>query len=122
MSARLSAVLDEARDLYDLVIIDSSPLLAVTDPAILAGRADALLLVVRLGRTRLDDARRAVGILRGLGTPILGAIVNGLKWREHTYAYGYDSEDRPVPPDPIAGRPASPVHATTSQEANGVHA
>src|SRR5262249_26719934 len=77
-SAFLHDFLAKAREEYDTVMIDSSPLLEVADPSILGAVADAILLVVRSSETKRDEAGRAMEILRGLGTPILGAMANGV--------------------------------------------
>jgi capsular exopolysaccharide synthesis family protein len=50
-SPRLGEALEEVRTIYDTIIIDSSPLLAVTDPSIIAAVADGLILIVRVAST-----------------------------------------------------------------------
>jgi capsular exopolysaccharide synthesis family protein len=77
-STYLHDFLAKAREAYDTVIIDSSSLLEVADPSILGAVADAILLVVRASETKRDEASRAMEILKGLGTPILGAVANGV--------------------------------------------
>jgi capsular exopolysaccharide synthesis family protein len=77
-SPLLPEFLDRVREQYDTVVIDSPPLLEVADPAILGALADGILLVARVGATTRDDAARAVEVLKGLGTPVLGGLVNGI--------------------------------------------
>jgi capsular exopolysaccharide synthesis family protein len=91
MSARLGEVIAEARREYDVVIIDSPPLLLVTDSAIVGTQVDGIMLIVRVGQTKRHNAQRAVEILKGLGTPILGTVINaiGAAGREYGYGYGY---------------------------------
>jgi capsular exopolysaccharide synthesis family protein len=74
----LREFLDRVREGYDTVIIDAPPLLAVADPAIIGALVDAVLLVVRVATTKRDDAARAVELLKGLGTPVLGGLINGV--------------------------------------------
>jgi capsular exopolysaccharide synthesis family protein len=74
----LREFLDCARADYDMVIIDAPPLLTVADPAIIGALVDAVLLVVRVATTKRDDAARAVELLKGLGTPVLGGLINGV--------------------------------------------
>lgn len=92
-SPRLAEVLEEARPTYDVVIIDSSPLLAVTDPSIVAAAVDGILLVVRLVETRRHDVERASELLGSLGVPVLGVVINGVTREQdgfrHRYGYGY---------------------------------
>ena len=77
-SAHLKDVFARAREDYDLVLVDSPSLLTVADTSILGTAADAMVLVVRASATRRVDVKHAVEILNGLGTPLLGAIVNGV--------------------------------------------
>jgi capsular exopolysaccharide synthesis family protein len=63
---------------YDTVIIDAPALLEVADPAIIGALIDAVLLVVRVAGTRRDDAVRAVELLKGLATPVIGGVINGI--------------------------------------------
>jgi len=66
----------QLRELADLVILDSSPVLAASDPAMLSGMVDGVLFVVNGQRTRGRDAAEAVAILRNAGARLLGAVVN----------------------------------------------
>lgn len=67
-------ILDELRTGFDYVVVDSSPLLAVTDAAILAAASDGVLIVARYGETKREQLAHAVGNLRSVGAPILGAV------------------------------------------------
>jgi capsular exopolysaccharide synthesis family protein len=91
MTSELNRFLDEARSLYDVVIIDSSPILAVTDPSIIGANVDAVLLVVSTGTLRQQEAERTMELLNGLGTPILGVAINQVNESrdDHGYGYGY---------------------------------
>lgn len=88
-SHRLGEVLDGIREDYDIVIIDSSPLLAVTDPSILAAVADGILLVVRVATTRRHDVERTKDLLETMGLPVLGLVINGIVGSKLGYGYGY---------------------------------
>jgi succinoglycan biosynthesis transport protein ExoP len=61
---------------YDFIIVDTPPLMAVSDPCVVASRVDALLLVVRVGKNKLNTIRRSCDLLSNLGITVLGAIVN----------------------------------------------
>jgi Mrp family chromosome partitioning ATPase/capsular polysaccharide biosynthesis protein len=83
---RVHEVLDEIAAQHDVVIIDSAPLLAVTDTVPLLRYADSVLLV---GRTTRDTARRVVEFVsRVPDVPILGVVANDLSNLEAT-GYGY---------------------------------
>jgi polysaccharide biosynthesis transport protein len=78
------------RDQYDLVLIDSPPVLPVTDAAILSQYADATLMLAASGQTRRSDLHRAVEKLDQVGATILGTVLN--KVTRHTgnyYGYSY---------------------------------
>ncbi|MEU1852538.1 polysaccharide biosynthesis tyrosine autokinase [Streptomyces sp. NPDC019990] len=59
----------------DVVVLDSPPLLPFADAAILAAEAEAVLLVVRVGKTRYHQVRRAVEDLAAVGARVLGTVV-----------------------------------------------
>ena len=83
-------VLSELRSLFDYVIVDSCPLLAVTDAAILAADVDGVLLVARYGETKRDQLAHAVKNLEDVGASPLGAILTMTPTRGSTsYNYGY---------------------------------
>ena len=90
-SPRLAELLDEARKSYDIILVDSSPLLAVTDPAIIGAVVDGIILTVRAWMLDHHDAEQSVELLRNLGTPILGLLVNGINPRECGYRGRYRS-------------------------------
>lgn len=93
---------------FDRVILDSPPVGAVADAAVLATQADGVLLVLRAGQTNRALAQRAVKALRDVNARVFGAILNQLdvedpKYGEYYYAYqryGYyygERKDQPAP-------------------------
>lgn len=88
-SQRFNTILDDLRRGYDVVIVDSSPLLAVTDPSIVASVADAIVLVIRVTSTRRHDLERMMELVKTLGIPVLGMVVNGVTRTQIGYGYGY---------------------------------
>jgi capsular exopolysaccharide synthesis family protein len=85
-SVQFDVVMTVLRDLFDLVIVDSPPLLAVTDPSTLASRVDGVLLVVRLKKNAKPVAARASRMLETLEANVIGVVVNGVGSRS---AKGY---------------------------------
>jgi capsular exopolysaccharide synthesis family protein len=81
-SSAMRAMLDEARSLYDMVIVDSPPVLAVTDAAVVASLVDGTILVVRVGATGRDAVRRAAVQLQGVHARLLGVVVNAVARRQ----------------------------------------
>jgi polysaccharide biosynthesis transport protein len=91
-SAAMAHFMKHLRDHYDLIVIDSAPLLAVNDTKILTGIADTLLFVVRWEKTPREAA---IGALRGLatsGAPVAGVVLaRADSTRHHYYSYGHGS-------------------------------
>lgn len=88
-SHHLARCVEEMRQFYDVVIFDSPPLLAVADPSIIAAAVDAIVLVVRTTSTCRPDVERTVELLRTIGTPVLGAVINGITPEQMGPRYGY---------------------------------
>ena len=74
---RLGEQLREARELGDFVLVDTAPLLVASEAADVARQADAVLLVVRAGRTSVGAVARSAELLERLGVPLLGAVLIG---------------------------------------------
>jgi capsular exopolysaccharide family len=75
-SADMSMLIGEAYSLYDLVILDSPPVLEVTDARVVAGCCDGVLLVVRSRSTESDAAILAAESLSESGARVLGVVLN----------------------------------------------
>src|SRR5690606_1798677 len=75
---RFDAVLTALRGMYDVIIVDSPPMLAVTDPSTIAPRVDAVLLVVRVRKNVKPLAARAARMLETLEANVIGVVVNGV--------------------------------------------
>jgi tyrosine-protein kinase len=71
----MAKVLDELSQSFDFVLIDTPPLLPVTDAALLAGRYDGALLVVRHGRTTRSQVKAAMAALSAVSANVLGAVL-----------------------------------------------
>ena len=96
--ASLAEVLAAQRRRYDYVIIDTPPVLAVTDATLVASRVDALLLVMRLGRHAREGAVQTMEQLQGVGAPVIGVVVNGVTRGDGYYHYGYRNARYDYPP------------------------
>lgn len=95
-SQAMSDLLHTLEDRYDLVIVDSPPLLPVTDAAVLATIASGCLLLVRYGRTRQEQLDRALESLRAVGAQLFGVVLNMTPTKgPGAYRYGYGSGYRP---------------------------
>jgi len=75
---------------FDIVLVDSPPVLPVTDAAVLATRIDAVVVVAAAGRTKRRDLARATELLRQVEAPIIGTVLNGVtEGGAYGYGYGY---------------------------------
>ena len=81
-------LLEVLRQKYDYVIIDTPPVLAITDSTSIAPRVDSVLLAMRLGRHTRDLGRRTLMQLRDVGATVSGIVINGV---EESDGYGYDT-------------------------------
>ena len=75
-SRRMTELLREFEGIYNHIIIDSPPILAVTDSAILATHTDGMVLVLRSGATEQRAAERALDQVRRVGVRVFGAVLN----------------------------------------------
>jgi capsular exopolysaccharide synthesis family protein len=93
-SARMRDAVEQLRDRYDFVILDSPPVLPVTDAVVLGREADGVMLVVKGYDTPRELVRRARDQLLQASVHLLGAVVNNvdLNWGDHYFYnryYGY---------------------------------
>jgi len=87
-SAAMDAILKRCGELYNYIVIDSPPILSVTDGVILARQADAVVLVVRHGKSSKHVVRRARDLLLRSGAAITGIVLNAVDLNSPEY-YGY---------------------------------
>ncbi|MCH9731309.1 MAG: polysaccharide biosynthesis tyrosine autokinase, partial [Actinomycetia bacterium] len=85
----------EVRARFDFVIVNSPPLLAVTDPAVLAVNADGVLLLARFGKTTRGELAHATRNLKDLGASIFGTVFTMVPEASepYSYSYGYYEDD-----------------------------
>jgi capsular exopolysaccharide synthesis family protein len=93
-SPRLQALLQDAAEKFDWVIVDTPPLALTTDATLLCPLVDAVLLVVRAGRTPLESIQRAVDALGR--DRILGVVLNASEQAEDSNGYEYYAAMDPV--------------------------
>jgi polysaccharide biosynthesis transport protein len=87
-------VLAKLSEQYDQVLIDSAPVLPVTDSRILAASCDAVILAVRAEKTTRPAATLAREHLLSVGGRVLGVVVNDVPRRKGVYGYYYADEGR----------------------------
>lgn len=88
-SPRMHALLDALVASSDVVVIDTPPVMALSDAAVLASQVDGVLMVIRAGETRRDVARQAVEALQQVNARLIGALLNRVPTRSGGYYYYY---------------------------------
>ena len=87
-SDRMNELLAQVGLFYDLVILDSPPVLAVSDARILASRADRTVFVVRWAKTRREAAAMAMRQIAESGGELAGALLSAVDVKKHA-RYGF---------------------------------
>ncbi|MBI4703910.1 MAG: polysaccharide biosynthesis tyrosine autokinase [Deltaproteobacteria bacterium] len=88
-SDRFKRFLAQLGERFDRVIIDSSPVVAVTDAVIVSTLVDTTLLVVRAFSTKKELAHHGLRSLQDVGGKVAGAVLNAVSFRRHEYRYSY---------------------------------
>ncbi|GFN23701.1 CpsD/CapB family tyrosine-protein kinase [Thermanaeromonas sp. C210] len=95
-SARMASLLGELGQSYDMVILDTPPVIAVTDAVLLAPQVSGVVLVLKAGTTLVEMAREAKEQLERVNARILGVVLNGIKRKGsgyyHYYYYYYGND------------------------------
>ncbi len=102
-SGQMRATLASLRESFDIVIVDTAPLLAVADGAIASSIADGAIVLVRHGRTTTDQFQKALDALGQVDAHVLGTVLNYAPQRKrggygyngygyNGYGYGYAAE------------------------------
>lgn len=98
MSGRFAGILDSFKEQYDIVIVDTPPVLAVTDAALIGRYAGATLLVLRHGRHPITEISETIKRLKNSGVQLKGALFTDVPRRRIGYDgqysgyYGYESQ------------------------------
>ena len=86
---RMASLIAEARETYDQIVIDSSPMMGISDSLLLMQHTDGVLFVVRQGVTHSLSATHAMKRIVDGGTPCLGALMNGVNLKSAANYYYY---------------------------------
>jgi capsular exopolysaccharide synthesis family protein len=88
-SERMSAMVDQLEQDWDMVLFDSPPIVAVTDASMISGEIDAIAMVVKAGQTDRAAVDRALDTIRNVRAPLVGVILNGANPETLTGKYSY---------------------------------
>jgi capsular exopolysaccharide synthesis family protein len=110
-SKSMAQLLQSLKKTFEIIIIDTPPLLPVTDGAIISAEADGAILVVRHGKTKRQQVSRAIASLEAVDARLLGAVINMAPTRgadSYGYGYGYYDDAGGARPQ-LADEDATPV-------------
>jgi non-specific protein-tyrosine kinase len=88
-SAKMVQILEQVEKQAEMIIIDSPPVLAVTDAVVLAQRVDGVLIVMKPGVTKFQAMKQAIDQLQRIGANILGVVLNDVEIKRSGYKYAY---------------------------------
>jgi polysaccharide biosynthesis transport protein len=98
-------VLEALGEIADIVIIDTPPVVVVTDASVLANAVDGVAVVAALGETARDSVKRATSVLASSRTRLLGVIFNKVEASRNYYGYyGTDGSRTTPPASPVSKR------------------
>jgi polysaccharide biosynthesis transport protein len=93
-SVEMKNALEELRQQYDHIVIDTPPTLSVTDAVIMSTSADAVVLVIRSGQTTKPALRRARDILMQVNARVCGVLMNAVDLNSADYYYHYEYQGK----------------------------
>ena len=92
-SMAMTNLIEELKEKYDVIILDTAPLKAVTDAQILATKVDGTILVTRAERTKREAVLEAESLLDKVGANIIGIVLHAVENNRNKYYYYYGSNE-----------------------------
>jgi non-specific protein-tyrosine kinase len=89
VSEKMGQILNRLSEEYELVLVDTPPVLTVTDAAALAPQMDGILVVIKPGVTRNNELQQTLEQLQRVGGRVLGIVLNEVNPRSRRYGYYY---------------------------------
>ncbi|AJW41079.1 Tyrosine-protein kinase Wzc [Rhodococcus sp. B7740] len=116
-SDRAQELLESLRGEYRYVIVDTPPLLQVTDGAILTALSDGALVLARTGRTTREKLRRAIKVLDGVGATVLGVVTTfepaARRLLGGSATPTESAAETPASAEPFTAPSSAPAHSTS---------
>ncbi|OPX27079.1 MAG: hypothetical protein B1H05_01240 [Candidatus Cloacimonas sp. 4484_140] len=88
-SKKMDELFAKLREEYDYIIVDSPPIIAVTDALILSKKVDELVLVIRVNSTEREIIEQAKSLLHNIDVKVAGVVVNGIEVKKYYSGYKY---------------------------------
>lgn len=92
-SNAMTNLIEELKESFDYIILDTPPVQAVTDSQILSTKADGTILVVRAEKTKKDSVQNSISLLKKVNANIIGTVLNGVDNSRHKYYYYYGEKN-----------------------------
>ncbi|NLX64745.1 MAG: CpsD/CapB family tyrosine-protein kinase [Clostridiaceae bacterium] len=95
-SNAMKSFIEKVKNNYDIILMDSPPVVSVTDASIISTYADATILVVKSGKTEIEAVKRAKELLEKINANIIGVVLNNIDKKaigSNYYPYYYYSDD-----------------------------
>ncbi len=84
---RMKDLLDEAKKLYDIILIDLPPFSGLTDAAVLSPWVDGYIMITRIGHTSLSEIKYGLNDMKQVGMKVVGFVVNDVSMKSGRYSY-----------------------------------
>ena len=93
-SQRMKDFIEEISGMFDMVLVDTPPVVPVTDAALMAANMDAVLLVVAAGQAKIEMTQKAKELLLNVNARIIGTVLNlvDVEGEDYYYYYYYGGE------------------------------
>src|SRR5699024_7237720 len=88
-SNKMKEILTKAKGLYDIIIFDTPPILAVTDAQVIGNIVDGSIIVVRSRNTEIENAKKAKEALKSAQARLLGIVLNDIEKEANSNNYYY---------------------------------
>jgi len=98
--ADIPGLIQELKFYFDTIILDSPPLIPVSDPMLIADQVDGVIVVIKGGSTPREVVSRAINLINNSGVNLLGVILNDLEsvlpyyYKDRYYGYHYSSTSK----------------------------
>ncbi len=121
-SRRATSLLQIFERDHDVVVFDTPPADAVTDPLIVAAHASATVLVIEAGKTKADQVNHVIDSLRDVGAKVAGVVLNKATGRSMSRYYYYYSADAEAEKSGLSGKTRRKVSSSVVGESSGAPA
>jgi capsular exopolysaccharide synthesis family protein len=91
-SKAMSNLLEELKNYFDYIILDTPPVQAVTDSQVLGAKADGTILVIKSEETKKDSVKNAISLLQKVNANIIGTVLNAVTTSRNKYYYYYGED------------------------------